>query len=245
MGGKITLRTYRQNFSRDERVTVKGEEIQPGPYVVLEVKDTGPGIPQDLRKKIFEPFFTTKTELDGTGLGLATSVEIIQKHGGFMLLDSTPGEGACFSIGIPTVEGTPRDVSSDREIHLKGNGERILLIDDEAFVREAFQLNLESKNYRVFPAACGTEAFAEAARHLDIALVLTDLHMPEMDGLTVTKTLKKLLPNAAFLGVSGHATAQELEQWKKTGVSQVLQKPVSSNQLVLAIEQALHPRKFD
>jgi len=179
-----TLKITAENFSIDENYAKMNIDAKVGPYVVVTVTDTGIGIPSDILDRIFEPFFTTKELGKGTGLGLSTVLGIIKSHGGFINVYTEEGEGSQFKVYLPAQD--TKELLEEAELELPpGNGELILVVDDEAAIRDITKTSLESHNYKAITASDGIEAIALYAEHRDeISLVLTDMVMPSMDGLT-------------------------------------------------------------
>ncbi|MBI1177305.1 CHASE2 domain-containing protein [bacterium] len=185
----------------------------PGEFVSLLVSDTGTGMPPEVRAKIFEPFFTTKGEGRGTGIGLATVMRIVKSHGGFLRVDSQPGVGTGFEVflprsnDVPSIETTPVSVDIPR-----GEGEVILLADDEHAIRQLVTSELTSFGYRVLAAADGMEALALYRKHADeVSLIIADVGMPVMSGPEVISEVRKLSPNLPVILASGEATLENAD----------------------------------
>jgi hypothetical protein len=201
-----------------------------GPYVAITVADTGTGIPPELRERIFDPFFTTKEVGKGTGLGLATVLGIVKNHGGFIQVSSEMGKGSNFAVYLPAVEGTACQSAPEVKL-LKGKGEMILVVDDEAAVRQITQVSLEEYNYRVLCASDGIEAIAIYAQHQDeIKVVLIDLMMPNLDGITAIRTLRKMNPQVKIIATSGLSSQREAAL--AAGASRFLAKPYTAEVLL-------------
>jgi CheY-like chemotaxis protein len=202
-GGTLSIRT--RNVSERESLKLSGSGVAAGEYALVEVEDTGCGMTQEVMGKIFEPFFTTKDVGKGTGLGLSTSLAIVRSHGGFMRLDSAPGEGALFSVYLPAQAGSRQDPACAKAIDLpRGDGELILVVDDEAPVRMVTRRMLESFGYRVVLAPDGAQAVALYARQKDdIAAVITDMMMPVMDGPATIRALRSIRPDVRIIAASG------------------------------------------
>ena len=199
-----TLRLEVRNAVLDEpAATMKG--AQPGSYLVLEVGDTGTGIAPDILEHIWEPFFTTKAANQGTGLGLSTVRGIVEKHSGFITVKTAVGKGTTFQVYLPASETvTGALTNSPLPSVQRGHGELILIVDDEADIREVVSATLISHGYRVLVAADGLEAVALfAPRSTEIKLVITDLHMPGLEGGTLAIVLRRLDPGVRLLAMSG------------------------------------------
>src|ERR1051325_1380808 len=152
-------------------------DARVGPFVALQVSDTGAGMPPGIVERIFDPFFTTKELGKGTGLGLSTSLGIIKSHGGFVSVYSEVGKGTTFKIYLPAHMNDEKAPASQTTTSiLKGNGELILVVDDEESILRVTKMILESKGYRIITAHDGPEAVAIFAREMNaISLVLTDM----------------------------------------------------------------------
>jgi PAS domain S-box-containing protein len=227
-GGNLTISA--QNFTVDENYARMNWDAHVGPYVAITVADTGTGIPPELRERIFDPFFTTKEVGKGTGLGLATVLGIVKNHGGFIQVSSEMGKGSNFAVYLPAVEGTACQSAPEVKL-LKGKGEMILVVDDEAAVRQITQVSLEEYNYRVLCASDGIEAIAIYAQHQDeIKVVLIDLMMPNLDGITAIRTLRKMNPQVKIIATSGLSSQREAAL--AAGASRFLAKPYTAEVLL-------------
>jgi two-component system cell cycle sensor histidine kinase/response regulator CckA len=213
-GGKLTVRTANVSAQESERLSNKG--MPAADYVLIEVSDTGTGIPPEIVEKIFEPFFSTKEVGKGTGLGLSTVYGIIKQTGGFIYVDSREGKGTSFRIFLPrhivvpeaapVVDAATQDAPKDqRPADLTGQG-TILLVEDEDGLRSLNARGLRSRGYTVIEAANGVEAI-EVLEEQDgkIDLVVSDVVMPEMDGPTLLKELRVRNPTLKVIFVSGYA----------------------------------------
>jgi two-component system cell cycle sensor histidine kinase/response regulator CckA len=221
-----------------------GEDTMPiGDWVVIDIKDTGTGIPQDILERIFEPFFTTKDVGKGTGLGLATVHGIIRQTGGYLGVDSIIGQGTTFSIYLPRVDAdeaknnTPIVTSEETEIDLTGTA-RILLVEDEDAVRTFSTRALTNKGYEVITAEhgeAGLSVFKEQIKPID--LLITDVMMPGMDGPTLAKEIRAVMPNLKIIFVSGYTE----EKLKDTLGDRIffLAKPFTLKQLAAKVKDVL------
>jgi CheY-like chemotaxis protein len=214
---------------------------QPGAYVMIQVADTGPGIPPQLRDKVFEPFFTTKEIGKGTGLGLSTTLAIVKSHGGFISLYSEVGRGTRFKVYLPADLATSSAGTVPEPGSLpRGQGELVLVVDDEDAVREIARLTLERYGYRVVCASNGAEAVALYVRHqTEVAVVLTDMAMPIMDGPALIQALRAINPSVRIIGSSGLASNGGLTRAIGAGVPQFVTKPYSAHQLLTTLRAAL------
>jgi len=238
-GGTLTLSA--ENLVLDAHFAALHPEAHPGAYVVLQVEDTGTGIPPEIIDKIFDPFFTTKDFGKGTGLGLSASLAIVKSHGGFLRVYSEPGNGTTFKAYLPARTGTSPGTATDRVVDLpRGNGELILVVDDESLVRQVTQQTLEAFGYRVILAADGAEALALfATRGAEIAVVLTDMMMPIMDGPATIQVLRKLAPRLPIIAASGLAANDYLTKFANLGVPHFLSKPFTAETLLKVLKQIL------
>ncbi|MCX8997672.1 response regulator [Rhizobiaceae bacterium BDR2-2] len=262
-GGVITLRT--RNVTAREAAAFSYAELPHEDFVLVEVSDTGTGIPPEIMDKIFEPFFTTKEVGKGTGLGLAMVYGIVKQSGGYIHPESEVGKGTTFRIFLPrhVAEPVPEhappsavNVSSDGQDRgetsrvlgqaaqepqdLTGNSAVVLLVEDEEAVRRGGKRMLETRGYTVHEAGSGVEAL-EIMDELDgkVDVVVSDVVMPEMDGPTLLTELRKRYPDLKFIFVSGYAEdafARNLPADAKFGF---LPKPFSLKQLAVAVREML------
>ncbi|MDZ4404526.1 PAS domain-containing protein [Prosthecobacter sp.] len=228
------------NVVVDEQFASMHPDAQPGPHVVFEVRDTGMGIPPEVRDRIFDPFFTTKEMGKGTGLGLSTTLGIVKSHHGFIDLTSRVGKGSVFRIYLPAktaVENPPaRPVESPRRL---GQGELILVVDDEAAILTATRHTLEAFGYQVATACDGTDAIATFLKSEDKPVaVITDMMMPNMDGPALIQALLKIQPGLPVIGASG-LNHQMQAQVNSLGVRHFLRKPYNADALLDALGEVL------
>ena len=198
-----------ENILLDAHYAGMNPDSHPGPYVLLEVQDTGTGILPEVIEKIFEPFFTTKEIGKGTGLGLSTSLGIVKSHGGFVLVDSEVGRGTKFRVHLPAQTGQFSEVVEEVAAEMPaGHNELILVVDDEASVRQITRQTLEAFGYRVVLAGDGAEGIAVfASQGQEIALVLADMMMPVMDGPAMIHVLRRMNPKLPIIAASGLASS--------------------------------------
>ncbi len=238
-GGVLTLGA--KNVVIDEQYARTSGLAQPGQHVMLTISDTGVGIPSELVPRIFEPFFTTKKVGEGTGLGLSTVHAIIKSHGGFVTVSSEHGKGTTFTVHLPA-DPSLRSVSNHPFIVNipRGNGELILVVDDEPAIRTVTQQTLEAFGYRVLTAGDGAEAVAVYARQSsDIALVLTDMVMPVMDGPTTIAALTRINPHVRVIAASGFNAGGRVAKAVNVGVKHFLPKPYNADTLLKLIRSVL------
>ncbi|MBI4809880.1 MAG: PAS domain-containing protein [Ignavibacteriales bacterium] len=244
-GGNLMIRAM--NIILDERTAHQYLEGKPGPYVVITVEDTGMGVPKNIIDKIFDPFFTTKDVGKGTGLGLSTVMSIIKSHGGFINVYSEVGHGSVFKIYLPASEIINIHEAEEDRLNLPlGNGESILIIDDEAPIREITKGILESYGYNVLTAQDGTEGVALYTTSQDIIkIVITDMMMPFMDGAVVIRTLQKIDPTVKIIATSGLAETDNITELRSENVKAFLRKPFQADQLLKVIGSVLSDQISD
>lgn len=235
-GGQLTLSG--ENIVLTDNMPTSGEAL-PGPYVVVTVSDTGSGIPPELRSRIFEPFFTTKPADKGTGLGLSTVVNIVKRHVGFVELESEVGKGTTFKIHIPAVTAASAEESELKGAELpSGNGEVVLLVDDEVSVRELGKSTLANYGYQLLTAGNGLEAIACFELHKDeIRLLIMDADMPYLDGISALRRIRKIAPNVPVIIAS--ASGYDTGYVSKLANVITLAKPYGIEDLVRGAAQAL------
>ncbi len=231
-GGMLKLSAC--NLMIDEHYASLNGEGEPGPYILIQVEDTGSGMSPEVIERIFEPFFTTKELGKGTGLGLSTSLGIIKNHGGFMRVYSEVGKGTQFRVHLPSQALPEADAATPVRLELpRGNGELVLVVDDEDEVRQITRQTLETFGYRVLLASDGAEATAlYAARRQDIAAVLTDMMMPTMDGPAAIQVLIRINPDVRIIAASGlNANGME-SRAINAGVKHFIPKPYTAETLL-------------
>jgi PAS domain S-box-containing protein len=241
-----TLSIAARNVDLGEREARRNIEAEPGAYVCIEVRDTGTGMPEDVVDKIFEPFFSTKEEGEGTGLGLSTAYSIIQSHDGFLDVESEEDVGTTFRIFLPVadedvaapqVSGTG-EAESERA-QPRGDGTRVLVVDDEEFVLESAEQTLESDGYEVRTALDAAAALRVVQKDEEtVDLVITDLRMPGMSGLELIRTLRSKYPALPIVAASGVADGRT-EEALEAGAQTFLPKPFTAEKLGGALQEAL------
>ncbi len=240
-GGRLELKL--ENVRLDETYAQMHPDARPGPHVCIAVGDQGTGIPPEIRDRIFEPFFTTKETGRGTGLGLSTVRGIVRSHGGFINLYSELGRGTTFRVYLPASEADLAAAAAEapRKLeNLRGRGEMILLVDDEAAIRRVASRTLETFGYRVLTAANGAEGVSLYVLHRhEIAVVLSDLAMPVMDGLAMAHALKSIAPEVRMIGTSGLATAGVEAKLRDLGVEHFLNKPFVAENLLRSLRELI------
>jgi two-component system, cell cycle sensor histidine kinase and response regulator CckA len=237
-GGTLTFSA--QNVVLDDQYAGLSPEAKPGRHVLIQVEDTGTGIAPEILEKVFDPFFTTKEPGKGTGLGLSTSLAIVRSHGGFIRAYSEPGTGSRFRVYLPATESTTELAPVADVVLPRGNGEVVLVVDDEASVRHITRQTLEAFGYRVILAGDGAEALAVyASRRTEIALVLTDMMMPVMDGPATIRVLTKMDPSVRIIAASGLTANGSVTRVANSGVRHFLPKPYTAETLLRTVREVL------
>jgi CheY-like chemotaxis protein len=240
-GGNLSISAA--NLLIDQNFARMNLDAQVGPHVVITISDTGFGIAPLILERIFEPFFTTKDSSQGTGLGLSTVIGIVKNHGGFVSVHSQVGKGSQFQVFLPSVENTNKQPAEDFSLPV-GQGESILVVDDEAAIIEITKTSLEDYNYEVLTASNGIEAIALYAQHKQkISLVVMDMMMPLLDGLTALRILREMNPKVKIITISGIARDNQLVEATNAGVDVFLQKPYTIYDLTHAIHNVLSESK--
>ncbi len=233
------------------RIETRVEDLDPegaaaiglpaGPCVLLRVADGGRGMDEQTRRRAFDPFFTTKEEGHGTGLGLASVEGIVVQSGGAISVESTPGSGTTFLIRLPRVDDAPEALPGAARV-AAGQGEVVLVVEDEPELRELTRDALVAAGYRVISAADGNEALKCAADHAgEISLVLSDLVMPHVGGARLAASLRRLLPDVPLLFMTGFAEHRDAEVARRMGHG-VLLKPFTTPKLLTQVRAALDGR---
>jgi len=253
-GGDLTLRT--KNVSAADCASYGYRELTAGDYVLAEIEDTGTGIPPDVLSKIFEPFFTTKEVGKGTGLGLSMAYGIIKQTGGFIFAGSEVGKGTTFRIflprhvpGVADAETKPNAANGNavapppvraREMKDLSGSATVLLVEDEDGVRMSGKRVLTSRGYTVHEAASGVDAL-DIFKQLDgkVDVVVSDVVMPEMDGPTLLRELRKIQPDIKFIFVSGYAEDAFAKNLPEDAKFDFLPKPFSLKQLATVVKDML------
>lgn len=238
-GGSISIKA--ENMFVDENYARMHLEAKSGRFVMISVTDTGPGMPAEVQSRIFEPFFTTKEMTKGTGLGLSTALTIVKSHGGFINVYSELHKGSQFTLYLPAVDtpGALDAAALQTDLPL-GNGELILVVDDEESIREITRGTLETFGYTVLTASDGTEALAlYADKKNEIAVVLTDMVMPFMDGPATIRALQRMNPKVRIIAASGLGAGQHAGEGALEGVSVFLNKPYTAEKLLKTLAQVL------
>ncbi len=243
-GGMLTIDTRNKMVGRGEAGAP--ENVYPGEYVCLSIRDNGVGIESAIITQIFEPFFSTKDPGVGTGLGLSVVYGIINQHRGWIDVDSEPGSGTKFSIYLPVFRSRDEKLADDviktpPAADYKGSGQRILLVEDQADVRKFIIAVLKENNYSVFPAAKAGEAlelFDREEGRFD--LVISDVVLPDISGLQLVEKLLTMKPGLSVILSSGYSDKKS--EWERihTIGYVFLQKPYTADKLVMTVYEVIH-----
>jgi PAS domain S-box-containing protein len=244
MKGGGTLSLAAQNVTLDAHFAQMHPDARPGKYVSISVIDTGVGIEPQHLDRIFDPFFTTKPLGEGTGLGLSTTLGIVRAHGGFIDVYSEPGNGTRFTVYLPADQESGAEAldagSEARKPLPLGRGELVMVVDDEASIRDMTGRALVAFGYRVLTAEDGTQAVTLfAQRQEKIAAVVLDMMMPFMDGVVTARALRRMDPDVRLIASSGLAEKRKLTDAEEAGFAAFLPKPYTADELLRVLAEAL------
>ena len=244
-GGKLVIRTA--NVSERESRELGQRHIPPGEYVLIEVRDTGTGMSEEVKEKIFEPFFSTKEIGRGTGLGLSTVYGIVKQTGGYIFAESAEGNGTTMRVYLPRYIESAREVEqskierrpAEKPKDLTGRG-TVLLVEDEDAVRSFAARALSQRGYHVLEATTGAEALDVFSNYDgEVDLVVSDVVMPEMDGPTLMAKLRLERPDLKIIFISGYAEDSFRRHLAENEDFMFLQKPFDLKELAAAVKAAL------
>jgi PAS domain S-box-containing protein len=238
-GGTLTLEAQRVEVDATYASSVL--DGKPGHYLMLRVLDTGTGIPPEIIDRIFDPFFTTKSPDKGTGLGLSTVMGIVKGHGGFLHVYSQPGKGSTFAVYLPAaLEDGDTEHWAKAAAGFRGQGETVLFVDDEPDIRMVARGVLQHLNFKPLIAADGADGLIQVTQHrTELRVIITDLHMPHMDGLAFVREIRRMLPDIPIVLASGRMEAALAGEFKTLGVTNRLDKPFTEQQLAEALKTVL------
>lgn len=237
-GGRLGFGLHRVKAGEVARLSGSRPEAE---WVMLQVSDTGDGVHPEALPFIFEPFFTTKGEGKGTGLGLAQVYGIIRQHEGVIDVGSESGKGTMFSLYLPAALERILPAPSETEGEMPaGQGETVLVVEDDAVVLDLLCSELSRLGYRLFSAKGGSEAIRVFDEHRDeIDVVLTDVVMPDLDGIRLSKTLREKKPGIKVIAVSGYPPGESAEELARAGILHWVQKPFNVRKLAEALRMAI------
>jgi PAS domain S-box-containing protein len=238
-GGQLLIKVRNRFLVEEEERLVSNPHQKQ--YIRITVADTGVGISPEIIDRVFDPFFTTKEKGQGSGLGLSTVQGIVRGHGGYVNVISQLGKGTQFKIYLPAQDIAIADpIEEQPQILPTGNGELIMVIDDEADIREITTRTLESNGYRVIAAKDGREAVELYQNEADnIHLVLTDMVMPNLDGPGTIRALMEINPGVRIVATSGVKTTGKLAEATEVGAKTFLPKPYTADKLLTVIAETL------
>jgi CheY-like chemotaxis protein len=238
-GGRLTFSATSVTFSNNEKPPLA--DMPLGNWIMITISDTGMGIPPEDLPHLFEPFFTTKQPGKGTGLGLAQVYGIITQHDGFIMLDSEMQAGTTFTIYLPLVSESVEAYDGWRvEEAEKGNGETILVVEDNESTCEAITAVLEMLNYNTIVASNGREAFILLKKQKkSVDIVISDMLMPEMSGLELVTQMREIDCQIPIIIFSGYILEEDLERLNQLQIAGWLHKPPNLKQLASMIQHAL------
>lgn len=243
-GGTISVRARNVELTEEYRSVTS--LAPPGRYVAIDVEDHGIGMDADTMSKLFEPFFTTKPQGEGTGLGLPTSMAIARSHGGYIQVYSEPRRGSRFQLHLPASDSACPTTSPEEPVAEmpRGAGERVLVVDDEAAIRQIVRQTLDAHGYATAEASNGREAIdliESGGEPFD--LVLTDMMMPVMDGAATARYLVEHHPAIRVVAASGLNANGGVARARELGISHFIAKPFTTDALLRALREALEDRE--
>ncbi|MDD3095686.1 MAG: response regulator, partial [Candidatus Marinimicrobia bacterium] len=241
-GGVFELRTENVSIYKEDHAKYP-LDVEPGNYIMLQVRDSGVGMERDVLSKIFEPFFTTKSAGLGTGLGLSSVYGTVNAHNGYIYAESAPGKGSIFYLLFPVSALKPKDNPKAQTLLLRKAhaGNTILIIDDEEAIRKMLKKSLDYMGFAVLEAGTGDAGIRIYREHQkSIGLVILDVIMPGMDGVETYQKLREINPDVAVLISSGFANNEQTQALREMGVGAYLKKPYRQSDLQKTINKVLN-----
>lgn len=241
-GGILTVELSRVDISQDDH-KVGGLDLAPGPYVKLQVSDTGHGMTRSLMERIFEPYFTTRAKGDGTGMGLALVHGIVKSNEGHITVYSEPGKGSSFQVYLPRIDTAPHRPEAEINQVIPTGNERILVVDDEERIVNIEQLALEEFGYSVTATTSSVEAleiFSEQPENFD--LIITDMSMPIMTGAELAQKILAVRPEIPIILCSGFSELMNEQKAKAIGIRQYIMKPFVLSEIGQVVRRVLDER---
>lgn len=236
-GGSLNLSASNRVLSAADRA--HWQDVPPGRYVLIEVSDTGTGIPPEVLDRIFEPFFSTKPAAVGTGLGLSTTLGIVRGHGGAITVASEPGRGTCFRLLLPAAD-TAQTAAKPAAAACAGANRTILVVEDEAYIRQILVAMLGRMGFRTVEAEDGNSALQQVGGHNpSFDLVITDLSMNGMGGVELVRRLRATHPRIRIIVMSGRIDEEARHELDRLGISGIVNKPFTREELSAALNQCL------
>jgi CheY-like chemotaxis protein len=243
-GGELRIET--KNVTVDVEAARKYPALVPGDYAVLVVSDNGTGMTNEVQAHLFDPFFTTKEPGKGTGLGLSTVYGIVKQSGGYIWVDSELGHGSTFTIYLPAVEAPLTTTVVPAIDHTEGDGETILLAEDDDALREAISAYLNVHGYTVLEAADGADALSLSVLHASsIQALITDVILPKLSGAELAREVAKISPKVLTLYMSGYTDRKLVDYDPASSTVGFLQKPFSLRTLVEKIGEMIARQEPD
>jgi PAS domain S-box-containing protein len=240
-GGEVRIET--SNVYVDADKAREHPALVPGDYVALVVSDNGTGMTKEVQSHLFDPFFTTKESGRGTGLGLSTVYGIVKQSGGYIWLDSELGRGSIFTIHLPAVESPVTATITPEIKKCEGQGETILLAEDDTALRESISEYLNLHGYKVLEAANGAQALQIAKEHAEsIQVLLTDVILPKLSGVDLAHEVAVMSPDVVILFISGY-TDSKLAVFKPSSSTAFLQKPFGLGALLEKLEEMIADKR--
>ena len=236
-GGVIDVKV--ENVDLDDKDIVSLPDLSAGEYVKTTIRDTGPGITPEIQDRIFDPYFTTKVAGEGSGMGLAVAHGIVKSHNGAIAVDSQVNQGTVFTIFFPAVPKKPV-VTADSQAEIPQGKESILFVDDEETIADMAFLMLERLGYQVVKATDPSKALALfRSRPHEFDLVITDMTMPQMNGVQFSEKLNAIRSDIPVILCTGHSTLIDEQKVKQYGIAAYLAKPITMREMALTIRQVI------